>query len=510
MTTDPYAPLEIRRPQDGAPMGMVPVDRPEGVFQAVSRVREVQVGWASLPPTDRARRLSGVRREVERRSEEIADRIAGETGKPESEALTEVAVVLGLFRYLEDIAPGLLSPRSVSTRWLFPRRAWVEREPWGVIGIISPWNYPFVLTMEPVITALFGGNGVVLKPSEFTPFSGAVIPDLVEAGGLPEDLVRVVQGRGPTGAALVESGVDRIHFTGSPATGRKILAAAAPRLLPVSLELGGKDPALVLEDANLERAARGIVFGSFFNAGQTCVATERVYVVDAVHDAFVRRVVELTRELRAGPVGSIDIGPMTVPFQLELVEAHLADAREKGAEILCGGERIDPASNVLTPAVVTEVTSEMKLISEETFGPVLPVVRVRDEEEAVERANAQSFGLFASVWTGDAERGVRVARRLRAGGVSINDTLAHWSVAGLPMGGVGESGFSRVHGEEGLRDFTRARAILVNKGRRSRDPWWYPYTPFTRRIVRALIRWDGRDGIRRLTGALGGLFRRGP
>lgn len=502
--------LLIRRPQDGAILGEMETTPPDEVRFEVARVREVQGGWASLALKDRLRRLVGLRAAVEGAAEEIVDRIMGETGKPEPEALSEVAVVLGLLRHYESLAPKVLAPKRVGTRWLFPRRAWVEREPWGVIGVISPWNYPFILAFEPVLTALYGGNGVVLKPSEYTPFTGDLIPQLVERGGLPRDLVRVVQGGGEVGAALVEAGVDRIHFTGSPATGRRILAAAAPRLTPVSLELGGKDPALVLEDADLERAARGVVFGAFYNAGQTCVAMERVFVVDAVHSAFVRRVVELTRELRVGSAGTMDVGPMTVPFQLEVVESHLADAVSRGGEVLCGGERLDPASNVFLPTVVTEVTPEMLLSTEETFGPVLPITRVRDEDEAVELANQSSFGLHASIWTRDIDRGIRVARRLRAGGVSVNDTHSHWSVPGLPMGGLGESGYSRVHGEEGLLEFTRTRSLLVNRWPLKRDLWWYPYSDFSKRLIRALIRLDGRSGLRRITGAMGALFRNEP
>ncbi len=503
-----FEPLVIRRPGDGRLLGEVPGTPPEGVAQEVARVREVQKGWATLSPADRVRRMAGLREAVEKASDEIVDRIVAETGKPEGEALAEVAVVLGLMRYNERVAPEILGPRRVSVRWLFPRRSWVEREPWGVIGVIAPWNYPFILAMEPVVTALVGGNGVVLKPSEHTPFTGAFIPELLERGGLPRDLVRVIQGGGEVGSALVRGGVDRLHFTGSPATGRRILAMAAPLLLPVSLELGGKDPALVLEDADLDRAARGVVFGAFFNAGQSCIALERVFVVDEIHDTFVRKVVEVVRSLRVGGVGEVDVGPIVVPAQLDTLERQVADAVTRGAEILCGGGPPDPASNLFLPTVITGVTGEMLLSTEETFGPILPITRVRDEDEAVELANAGGFGLFASVWTGNPRRGVEIARRLGGGGVSVNDTHTHWSVPGLPLGGTGESGYSRVHGEDGLREFTRPRAYLVNGRPLSRDPWWYPYSERSRRIIRALVRLEGRTGVRRFTGALGALFRR--
>lgn len=498
--------LRIRRPQDGAPVGEIEVSSPEEVFAAVDRVREVQPGWASLSPVDRARRMRGLRQEIHARREEIADRIIAETGKPEGEALTEILVVQGSIRFFEDRAPAILGRRRVSTRWMPWKRAWTVRDPYGVVGVISPWNYPFLLTMDPVVTALFGGNGAVLKPSELTPFTGALVPELVVGGGLPEGLVRAVQGGGETGRTLVEAGVDKIHFTGGARAGRDVLAAAAHRLLPVTLELGGKDAALVLEDADLERAARGVVFGAFFNAGQTCVATERVYVVDSIYEPFLRRVKRLASDLRAGSGGWVDVGPMVDPRRLEIVEDQLEEAVTAGARIVCGGQRADPASNVFLPTVLADVTGEMRVMRDETFGPVLPLMRVRNVDEAVAAANAHPMNLFASVWTGDASLGVEVGGRLRCGGVSVNDTLSHWALPGLPVGGVGESGFGRSRGEEGLRDLTRARSVLVHRSFVKRDPWWFPYGPRSARLIRSLLGWEGESGVRRLTGALKGLL----
>jgi acyl-CoA reductase-like NAD-dependent aldehyde dehydrogenase len=499
--------LQVVAPRNGALLGEVPVDGPEQVAAAVERVRQVQRGWASLDPADRARRLRALIREIALRREEIADRIVAETGKPQAEALAEVAVVAALGRHYVKRAPRVLGRRRAPTSWLLWKGAWTEREAYGVVGVISPWNYPFVLAAEPVITALFGGNGVVLKPSEHTPFTGALLEELVAGAGLPVDLVRVVQGRGATGRALIHSGIDKLHFTGSPATGRNVLAEAAPLLLPVSLELGGKDPALVLEDADQERAARGILFGAFFNAGQTCLATERVYVVDAIYEEFLRKLVRLAEGLRTGSGGEVDLGPMTTPEQLQVVEEHLRDAVERGARVLTGGERLDPASNLLHPTVLADVPGDALVLREETFGPLLPVVRVRDEAEGVARANDHPMGLFASVWTGDRKRGEAVARRLRAGGVSVNDTLSHFGVPSLPMGGVGESGFSRVRGDEGLREFTRARSYLSDRLGLKREPWWFPYRRGQRRLMRALVAWEGLTGIARLGGVLKEIFR---
>lgn len=488
--------LRIRRPADGTVVGEAPVLGPGEVERAVRRCRKVQEGWARFSPGDRARRMERLHRVIGDRADEIAGRVIDETGKPEVEALTEVVTVLDLLRFYLRVAPGALAPRKVSTGWLPGRRARVELEPFGVVGVISPWNYPFILAMDPVVTALVTGNGAVLKPSEVTPFTGLLVGELVEAAGLPEGLVRVVTGDGTTGDALVRSGVDRIVFTGSPATGRRVMAAAAETLTPVTLELGGKDPALVLEDADLDRAARGVVFGGFYNAGQTCIATERVFVVDAVYDRFLERLEKEVGSLRAASSGERDVGPLTTPAQLRLVEEQVSDAVEKGATVLVGGGRTDPAANVYRPTLVVDADETMRLLTEETFGPVLPVVRVRGEDEAVERANRCGFGLFASVWTGDPERGERVARRLRAGGVSVNDTLSHYAVPGLPMGGVGESGFGRSRGLEGLRELSRTRSLLVNRGRFGRSPWWFPYDESGRRLVRALLEYRRFGGIR--------------
>lgn len=500
--------LRVQAPRDGAILGEVSVDGPDEVAAAVARVREVQRGWASLDPDDRARRIRPFLDELVRRKDEIADRIGEETGKPRGEALVEVGMVASLVRFYVKRAPRLLRPRRVGTGWLAWKRAWTEREPYGVIGVISPWNYPFILTAEPTLTALFGGNGVVLKPSEHTPFTGALVEELVVGAGLPPDLVRVVQGRGETGRALVSAGVDKIHLTGSPATGRAVLAEAASRLVPVSLELGGKDPALVLDDADLDRAAGGVAYGAFFNAGQTCVATTRVYVSDEIYDAFLRSLARVVDGLRTGSGGEVDVGPMTLPERVELLEELVRDAVERGARVVCGGRRADPASNVFLPTVLADVPEGAAVLEEEAFGPLLPVARVRDEDEAVARANAHPRGLFASVWTGDRGRGEAVARRLDVGGVSVNDTLSHWAVPSLPMGGRGESGFSRVRGEEGLREFTRARSFLSDRLGLRRELWWFPYGRGQRRLLRAVVAWEGSLGLRRAWAAVRELLRR--
>lgn len=499
--------LVIRRPADRGLVGIVPVDPVAVVEAAVLRVRAAQVAWGQEPVPERVQRLARLRREIGRRTDDIVDRIVAETGKPEEEGLAEVLMVLRLLRYYERRAPRVLRSRRVGTGWL-PGSARIFREPVGVVAILAPWNYPFILSMEPALTALVAGNGVVLKPSEHTPFTGAIVPELCEGAGLPEDLVVAVHGPAATGQALVDAGPDHLHLVGGPATGRAVLARAAAHLLPVTTELGGKDPALVLRDAPLERAARGIAFGAFFNAGQTCVATERVYVEAPVYEAFLREVVRVAESLRVGTGGNVDIGPLVREVELERVERHVADAVRRGARVLCGGRRADPASNLYLPTVLADVPEGSLVLQEETFGPILPVLPVESAEEAVARANAHPMGLQASIWTRDLTRGRALARQLRAGGVSVNDTLSHWAVPGLPIGGIGESGWSRARGDEGLLAFTRTRSVLVNRGRRRQAPWWFPYGPGSRRLTRALLGWEQHRGVRGLVAVLVRLFSR--
>jgi succinate-semialdehyde dehydrogenase/glutarate-semialdehyde dehydrogenase len=493
--------IVLRSPLDGSPLGSVPLQRFEEVRDAIERSRGAQRGWADLSVRDRARRIARLRTEVGRRADELIDTVCRETGKPETEAVAEVLVVVDLMRFFEKAAPDVLGPRRVGTGWMVWKKAHTIREPFGVVGLITPWNYPFILPMEPLVTALFAGNGVVLKPSEYASHTGLLIETLCRDAGLPGNLVVTVTGDGSTGAALVTGGADKIHFVGGPATGRRVMAAAAERLVPVTLELGGKDAAIVLEDADLERAARGVVFGAFFNAGQTCVSVERAFVVDEIYDRFVRRVVQLTGRLSVGSSGEKDVGPLTTPEQLEVVEQHLKDAVERGARVLIGGERTDPASNVFRPTVLVDVDPASKLMTEETFGPLLPVVRVRDQDEAVRLANASRFGLFASVWTGDERTGLSLSRQLRTGGVSINDVLSHWAVPGLPIGGVGESGFGRSKGAEGLREMSRSKSILTQRFGPRREIWWYPYTRGSRSLVRALIDLRAKGGVEGLVSA---------
>jgi len=500
--------LDVHRPADGTVLGEIEVMDQVDVLAAVERARSVQRAWLALDSEERFLKLEALIEVIGKRSESIAQVIRDETAKPEVEALHEILATVELLKYYAEVTPRMLRREWVPTGWLVGKSAYTYREPYGVIAVISPWNYPFLLVADTVAAALFTGNAVVVKPSEHTPFSAMKVRDLCAEAGLPKGLVEVVTGDGSTGSMLVSSGVDKVVFTGTPHTGRKVMAAAAQHLTPVSLNLGGKDAAIVLEDADLERAARGIVYGAFYNAGQSCVSTERVLVVDAVYDAFVERVTELTGELRAGTEGDYDVGPMITDAQLRVVEEHVDDALARGARVTAGGQRLSEESRVYLPTVLVDVDQSMRVVWEETFGPLLPVMRVSDEEEAIRLANVNPFGLFASVWTEARERGERVAERLRTGGVSVNDTLSHYSVPGLPLGGTGESGSGRRRGMAGLEEVSRPRSVLVHRTGLSREIWWFPYSERGTRLMRALLGYRQSNGLGRIWNGIQRLFMR--
>ncbi|MCE7885398.1 MAG: aldehyde dehydrogenase family protein [Actinobacteria bacterium ATB1] len=473
------ATIQSRNPATGDLLGDVPVMDEAEVRQRVQRARKGFESWSALTLSERLRRLGRLQDVLARDSRSIAGRIAAETGKPRHEALvTEVTATCDLIRTLRRTAPGILRARPVGTGFLKTKRAWKAYEPVGVVGVISPWNYPFTLSMAPVVTALAAGNTVVLKPSEVTPLVGQVIEDAFSSAGFPEGTLEVVTGAGGTGAALVGSSVDMIHFTGSTATGRRILAAAADSLTPVVMELGGKDPMIVCEDADLERAANGAVWAGFSNSGQICMSVERVYVPSPIHDEFVERVVARTRELRQGPElgdGNIDIGAMIAPSQIGIVEEHVEDAVGRGARVETGGvRRGDLAGDFFEPTVLTGVDHDMRIMREETFGPVLPIMRVRDEREAIRLANDTPYGLTASVWTRDKAKGRRIAAELRAGSVLINDHITAYGITELPFGGVGDSGFGRVHGPEGLLEFVEVKSYVEDRLGLPSEPFWFP------------------------------------
>jgi acyl-CoA reductase-like NAD-dependent aldehyde dehydrogenase len=479
-------------------LGTVPEHNEAEVRQAVQRARAAFRVWSKLGFGERREQMLAVRDRMLDRAEDVVRAITDETGKTRFDALMiEMLVSADLIGHYARHGERLLRPERVSAgTFAALKRARIEYEPLGVVAVISPWNYPFALTMTPVVTALFAGNTVVLKPSEVTPLVGVLVGELFAEGAAQPDLVQVVTGGGRTGDHLVRAGVQKVCFTGSVATGKKVMAAAADTLTPVLLELGGKDPMIVLDDADVDRAANGAVWGAFANSGQTCIAVERVYVHEELYDTFIDKVLDKTGRLRQGPdTGSaaVDVGSMTFPPQVEIVERHLADAVAKGARVLAGGSRrADLGGLFFEPTVVVDVDHSMDLMREETFGPVLPIVKVSDEQEALRLANDSPYGLNSSVWTSSEERGRRVARGLEAGSVCINDCLVNYGVASLPFGGVKDSGIGRAHGAAGLREMSRTKAVLENRFRTRTEVQWYPVPRWghlaARRALKVLYR----------------------
>ena len=414
----------------------------------------------------------------------MVDTISDATHKLPTEALlTEVMTTCELIEWCAKHGAAALRPRRVAPGLMVHKRAEKRYEPLGVIGVISPWNYPFVLTMSPVVTALFAGNAVVLKPSEITPTVGLLAGRLFAEMDDHPDLVQVVTGGGEVGEALVRSGVQKIVFTGSVATGKRVMKAASDTLTPVLLELGGKDAFVVDADADVERAARAAVWGAFSNAGQTCMAVERAYVVEPLYERFVERVVDLTASIRPGR----DIGTMTHAAQADIVADHLRDAVERGARVAVGGAP-EEGSLAFPPTVLLDVDHTMKVMRDETFGPRLPVMRVRDREEALRLANDSPYGLNASVWAKDKASVESLVSGIESGNVCVNDCIVSYAIPGLPYGGVKESGLGRTHGEEGLWEMSAIKAVATDRLGLRREPMWFPVPRLLDRFARALLR----------------------
>ncbi|HLV86736.1 MAG TPA: aldehyde dehydrogenase family protein [Candidatus Sulfotelmatobacter sp.] len=451
------------------------------VRAVVAGAKAVQPGWYGAGVKWRIAILREFQRLLLGKKTAVAEAITRESGKPVTEALvTEVLVVLDAAQFLIDHAYRLLRDEPLPHGNLVTKlkRGRLVREPYGVVGIISPWNYPFSIPATETMAALVAGNCVVLKPSEFTPGVALELASLMYAAGVPKNVLQVVIGEGSSGAALVDSAIDKLVFTGSVATGKGIAATAAARLLPVVLELGGKDPMVVLDDADIEVASSGAVWGAFMNAGQTCLSVERCYVHRSQYARFSQACADKASTLHVGDGmdPKSDMGPMIHERQLEIVEAHVEDAKSRGARVLAGGRRLQElGTNFYAPTVLADVTHEMRIMREETFGPVLPVMAFDSDDEAVRLANDSEYGLAASVWTRDNARGENLARQIHAGTVMVNDVISCFGISEAPHGGVKGSGIGRTHGRFGLEEMVRLKYLDTDLMPGMKKVWWYGY-----------------------------------
>ena len=483
--------LKLQNPATRAELGEIRVHTADEVKARVAAARRVQPAFAALGFDKRAEIMRRALRLLLDQQERYIDVIVGETGRSRTETLLmELFPACDSLAYYAKHAERLLRDESPSLHLLKNKKLVISYRPLGVIGIITPWNGPFVLSLNPTVQALMAGNAVVLKPSEVTPFSGKLVGELFAEAGLPEGVLQVLEGDGETGAALVAGGVDKISFTGSVATGRKIGEACGRNLTPCTLELGGKNPSIVCADADIPRAAKGCVVSAYFNAGQFCCATARIYVMESVADAFTEQLVTYVKTLKQGTSGDFDLGPAIWPRQLEVIERHVNEAVTRGARVLTGGARNRELGELFfQPTVLIDVAHDMQVMREETFGPVLSVVRVRDEAEALRLANDTSYGLAATIWTRDSQKALELGRRIEAGHVCMNDTSVTYGIHEAPFGGRKQSGLGQVHGPNGLKGYCYAQSIVLERFKLGQEDAWYPYTQAKASSLRKVMSW---------------------
>ncbi|MET9397117.1 aldehyde dehydrogenase family protein [Kitasatospora sp. NPDC002965] len=484
-------PIAVDNPASDAVVGEVPDMPAEEVVQAVQRARRAQKGWAELDTRARSEFFKRGRRWLLTHRQEIADLIVEENGKTEEDAIVEIVYCASAFAYWAKRARSLLATtriRSLSP-FLLGRDMYTRRAPRGVVGVIGPWNNPLLNSFGDAIPALAAGNAVVLKPSEQTPLTALLMERMTRECGWPEDVFQVVTGAGATGSAVVDS-VDFVMFTGSTRTGRLVAARAGERLIPCSLELGGKDALVVLADASLERAVNVTIQGALSNGGQMCTSVERVYVEEPVYDAYITLLHERFQQVTSGRpagLGSVDVGAVTFPPQLAVMADHVRDAVHKGARVLVGGKAVEGPGRFFPPTLLVNVDHGMTCMREETFGPTLPVMKVADAEEALRLVNDSTYGLQASIIGSDVKRARRLAERFEVGCVTINDAQTNHMALGLPMGGWKESGLGVRHGAEGFHTYTRLQAITTNRFPMRRDMHMIPYNPSAYRFILRLV-----------------------
>jgi acyl-CoA reductase-like NAD-dependent aldehyde dehydrogenase len=494
--------IEVLNPATGGLAGSVSVSSPQSVAETVARVRANQREWEAIGIEGRYHWLGKLRDWLLDNSERVADTMQAETGKVRGDTGAEGIYLTDLINFYGSKAAKFIGEESVRAHspLLASKKLSVQYRPYPVVGVISPWNFPLALALGDAIPALQAGAAVVVKPSEFTPLG---LEEIIKAwkqeiGG--PDVFDCVHGTGETGGALIDN-VDFIQFTGSDRTGRKVMARAADTLTPVSLELGGKDPMIVLADADLDRAANAATWGSMYNSGQVCLSVERIYVEEPAYDEFVAKLTTAVGKLRQGADDKgfgKDVGAMTSPNQAAVVEDHVNDAVANGAKALTGGKRVEGPGDYFEPTVLVDVDHSMKVMRDETFGPVVGVMKVRDSEQALELANDTRYGLAASVF-GERARAEGIARRIEAGAVNVNDVIVNYIAVDVPMGGWKESGIGFRHGEYGIKKYTRPESLIVARFAGKREPIWYPYNRGRRSLVNRIGQaFNARDWKRRL------------
>jgi acyl-CoA reductase-like NAD-dependent aldehyde dehydrogenase len=486
--------IPVENPANGRVITTVPLMGQTEVSQLAQRARRAQPGWEGLGFEGRGAVLRRAQQWMVDNVERVIDVVVSEAGKTYEDAqVADYGYTVAALGFWAKEAPAYLADERVPS-WNNPivagKRLVIRYAPIGLVGVIGPWNYPIANSFGDCIPALAAGNSVVLKPSEVTPLSSLLMVEMMLECGLPEGVFQVATGDGSTGAALIEE-VDCVMFTGSTRTGQAVMKAAAERLIPCYLELGGKDPMIVCADADLDRAANAAAFYSMNNGGQVCISVERVYVEESVYDRFVDKVSGHVRQLRQGPpdgIASVDVGAVTFPPQIEIVEDHVQDAVDKGARVLVGGHRRPGQGRFYEPTVLVDVDHSMKIMTEETFGPTLPIMKVSDAEEALRLANDTAYGLQASVWTKDVQRGEALARRIEAGVVCVNDAQVNYSALNLPMGGWKSSGLGSRHGAGGIRKYAKTQSLLVTRLAPKRDLHMFPYSRTRTRLMQRLLR----------------------
>jgi acyl-CoA reductase-like NAD-dependent aldehyde dehydrogenase len=481
--------IAVENPATGETIATVADLGAEAVAEMAARGRAAQPGWEAFGFEGRGRVLLRAQKWLMDNAEQVVSTIVSETGKTYEDAtFAEISYGGGAFGFWAKHAPIYLADERVkSSQVLVKGKKLILRfRPLGLIGVIGPWNYPLTNSFGDCIPALAAGNSVILKPSEITPLTSLLLAEGLRECGLPENVLQIATGRGGTGAALVDQ-VDMIMFTGSTRTGHKVAEGAARRLIPASLELGGKDPMIVLSDADLERAANFATYYSMQNAGQTCISIERVYVEEPVYDEFVQKVSDKVRTLRVGKpegYGTVEVGAITFAPQLDVIKDHVADAVQKGARVLTGGQQAGGPGRFFEPTVLVDVDHSMKIMTEETFGPTLPIMKVRDADEAVRLANDTPYGLASSVFSRDTRRGEEIARRIEAGATTVNDAMINYAALELPMGGAKASGLGSRHGAGGIRKYCSQQAIVVTpRLALKREVHMFPYKPRTSRLL---------------------------